>query len=114
FEVSVIIINWIMRFAPYAVAPLVFSSTATFGMELLKALLWYILVVLGGLLIHGVVAYSASVYFLSALSSMDFFRKVKTTAVTAFSTSSANATLPTALRETRENLKVPEEINSFV
>ncbi len=114
FEVSVIIINWIMRFAPYAVALLVFSSTATFGMELLKALLWYILVVLGGLLIHGVVVYSASVYFLSALSPMDFFRKVKTTAVTAFSTSSSNATLPTALRETRENLKVPEEINSFV
>lgn len=114
FEISVIIINGIMMFAPYAVTLLVFSSVASFGMELLKALLWFILVVLGGLLIHAVVVYSASVYFLSALSPIDFLKKIKTTAVTAFSTSSSNATLPTALRESRENLKVPEEINSFV
>lgn len=114
FEISIVIINAIMSVAPYAVALLVFSSIASFGLELLKALLWFILVVLGGLLIHAVVVYSASVYFLSALSPLDFFRKVKTTAVTAFSTSSSNATLPTALRESKENLGVPEEINSFV
>jgi DAACS family dicarboxylate/amino acid:cation (Na+ or H+) symporter len=114
FEISIVIINVIMSVAPYAVALLVFSSIASFGLELLKALLWFILVVLGGLLIHGLVVYSASVYFLSALSPLDFFRKVKTTAITAFSTSSSNATLPTALRESKENLGVPEEINSFV
>ena len=33
---------------------------------------------------------------------------------TAFSTSSSNATLPTALRVSEENLGVPREINSFV
>ena len=32
----------------------------------------------------------------------------------AFSTSSSNATLPTALRVSEENLGVPQEINSFV
>jgi DAACS family dicarboxylate/amino acid:cation (Na+ or H+) symporter len=103
-----------MMLAPYAVTLLVFSSVASFGMELLVALLWFILVVLGGLLIHVLVVYSASVYYLSALSPLDFFKKIKTTAVTAFSTSSSNATLPTALRETHENIGVPEEINSFV
>lgn len=114
FEISVIIINGIMMLAPYAVTLLVFSSVASFGMELLVALLWYILVVLGGLLIHVLIVYSGSVYYLSALSPLGFFKKVKTTAVTAFSTSSSNATLPTALRETQENIGVPEEINSFV
>ena len=34
--------------------------------------------------------------------------------VTAFSTSSSNATLPTALRVGEENLGIPKEINSFV
>ena len=114
FEISVVIINAIMWLAPYAVALLVFSSIGSFGLELLIALLWFILVVLGGLLIHAVVVYSASVYYLSALSPIEFFKMVKTTAVTAFSTSSSNATLPTALRESRENIGVPEEINSFV
>jgi DAACS family dicarboxylate/amino acid:cation (Na+ or H+) symporter len=34
--------------------------------------------------------------------------------LTAFSTSSSNATLPTALRVSEENLGVPREINTFV
>lgn len=114
FEISVKIINGIMWLAPYAVCLLVFSSIGAFGLELLVALLWFILVVVGGLFIHAVVVYSASVYYLSALSPKQFFRMLKTTAVTAFSTSSSNATLPTALKDSRENIGVPEEINSFV
>lgn len=114
FEISVVIINAIMYLAPYAVCLLVFSSIAAFGLELLIALLWFIVVVLGGLLIHAIVVYSASVYYLSALSPIEFFKMVKTTAVTAFSTSSSNATLPTALKDSHENIGVPEEINSFV
>ena len=43
-----------------------------------------------------------------------FFRRVKTVMLTAFSTSSSNATLPTALRVSEENLGVPRQINSFV
>ncbi|MDQ3134005.1 MAG: dicarboxylate/amino acid:cation symporter, partial [Acidobacteriota bacterium] len=39
---------------------------------------------------------------------------IKTVMLTAFSTSSSNATLPTALRVSEENLGVPREINSFV
>lgn len=114
FEISVKIIDGIMLLAPPAVAFLVFSSVASFGMDLLKALMWFIIVVVGGLLIHAIVTYSASVYFLSALSPVDFIKRIKTTAITAFSTSSSNATLPTALEESEENLGVPEEINSFV
>lgn len=114
FEISVKIVDMVMALAPYAVTLLVFSSIASFGMDLLGALLWFILTVLGGLLIHGIVIYSISVYFLSALSPLDFFRRIKTVAVTAFSTSSSNATLPTALHESREKLGVTQEINSFV
>lgn len=114
YEISIQIINGIMKLAPFAVAFLVFSSTASFGVDLLFALTWFIVAVLGGLLLHVVFVYSSSVYFLSALHPVDFFKKVKTTAVTAFSTSSSNATLPTALKDSHENVGVPEEINSFV
>lgn len=114
YEISTRIIAGIMKMAPYAVACLVFSSTAGFGLDLLAALGWFILTVLGGLAIHLIIVYSLSVYFLSALSPITFFRCIKTTLVTAFSTSSSNATLPTALREAEENLGVPQEINSFV
>jgi DAACS family dicarboxylate/amino acid:cation (Na+ or H+) symporter len=114
FAISTKIIDGTMKIAPYAVACLVFSATAGFGLDLLGALAWFIATVLGGLLIHGVVVYSLSVYFLSGLSPLQFFDRVKTAMLTAFSTSSSNATLPTALRVAEENLGVPKEINSFV
>jgi len=114
FEISTKIIDGIMKIAPYAVAALVFSATASFGLDLLGALGWFVATVIGGLLIHGVIVYSASVYFLSGLHPLKFFDGIKTALLTAFSTSSSNATLPTALRASEENLGVPKEINSFV
>jgi DAACS family dicarboxylate/amino acid:cation (Na+ or H+) symporter len=103
-----------MKFAPYAVACLLFTNTAKFGIDLLQALAWFVLTVLVGLALHMFGIYSLSVYFLSRLSPMEFFRRVKMAMLTAFSTSSSNATLPTALRVSEENLGVPREINSFV
>ncbi|MBC8001413.1 MAG: cation:dicarboxylase symporter family transporter, partial [Opitutaceae bacterium] len=42
------------------------------------------------------------------------FRRIKTVLLTAFSTSSSAATLPTTLQTSEENLKVPKEIGNFV
>jgi dicarboxylate/amino acid:cation (Na+ or H+) symporter, DAACS family len=114
FEISAKIIDMIMKLAPYAVACLLFTNTARFGLDLLQALAWFIITVLLGLALHMFGVYSLSVYFLSRLSPVDFFRRIRTVMLTAFSTSSSNATLPTALRVTEENLGVPREINSFV
>src|SRR5918912_138656 len=114
YEISAKIIEIIMKFAPFAVACLLFNNTARFGLDLLQALGWYILTVLLGLSLHMFGVYSLSVYFLSRLNPLDFFRRIKTVILTAFSTSSSNATLPTALRVSEENLGVPQEINSFV
>ena len=114
YEVSAKIIDIIMKFAPYAVACLLFNNTARFGLDLLWALAWFVVTVLVGLGLHMFGVYSLSVYFLSRLSPVDFFRRIKTVMLTAFSTSSSNATLPTTLRVSEENLGVPREINSFV
>ena len=114
FDLSAKIVDLIMKFAPYAVACLLFTNTARFGLDLLGALGWFVVTVLLGLALHMFGVYSLSVYFLSKLSPLDFFRRVKTAMLTAFSTSSSNATLPTALRVSEENLGVPPQINSFV
>jgi DAACS family dicarboxylate/amino acid:cation (Na+ or H+) symporter len=114
YEISAKVIDIIMKFAPFAVACLLFNNTARFGLDLLGALAWFVVTVLAGLAIHMFGVYSLSVYFLSRISPLEFFRRVKTVMLTAFSTSSSNATLPTALRVSEENLGVPREINSFV
>lgn len=107
-------IDLAMMLAPYAVFALVFTMTARFGFSLLLGLGWFTATVLGGLAFHMFVVYSISVATLSRIPPLDFFRRIKTIIVTAFSTSSSNATLPTALRETERNLGVPRNINSFV
>ncbi|MBW3628008.1 MAG: dicarboxylate/amino acid:cation symporter [Gemmatimonadetes bacterium] len=114
YEISVKVIDGIMKLAPYAVAALIFSNTAGFGLDMMVALAWYMLAVLLGLGLHMFGVYSLSVALLSRISPVEFFRRIKTVMLTAFSTSSSNATLPTALRVTEENLGVPKEINSFV
>ena len=114
YEITAKIIDMVMKFAPYAVACLLFNNTARFGLDLLQALGWFVITVLLGLSLHMFGVYSLSVYFLSRINPIEFFRRIKTVILTAFSTSSSNATLPTALRVSEENLGVPQEINSFV
>jgi DAACS family dicarboxylate/amino acid:cation (Na+ or H+) symporter len=114
FQISSKIIDMIMKIAPFAVACLLFNNTARFGLDLLQALGWFVLTVLLGLSLHMFGVYSLSVWLLSRISPIEFFRRIKTVMLTAFSTSSSNATLPTALRVSEENLGVPREINSFV
>jgi DAACS family dicarboxylate/amino acid:cation (Na+ or H+) symporter len=114
YAVSSKIIDLIMKLAPYAVACLLFNNTARFGLDLLQALGWFVCTVLLGLGLHMFGIYSLSVWLLSRLSPLEFFRRIKTVLLTAFSTSSSAATLPTTLRVTEENLRVPREINSFV
>jgi dicarboxylate/amino acid:cation (Na+ or H+) symporter, DAACS family len=114
YAVSAKIVDLVMQIAPFAVACLLFNNVARFGIDLLAALSWFVVTVLLGLILQMFGVYSLSVAFLSRLPPLEFFRRVKTVMLTAFSTSSSNATLPTALRVSEENLGVPREINSFV
>ncbi len=107
-------IQIVMRLAPYAVFCLLFTMTARFGFELLISLGWFVLTVILGLALHMFGVYSASVAILSRINPIVFFKRIKTAMITAFSTSSSNATLPTALRVSEENLGVPRDINAFV
>ena len=114
YEVVMRLIELAMRLAPYGVAALLFTLTARFGLAVLTPLLGYMGVVLAGLGIHLFVTYSLLVRYLGGLSPRVFFRAVTEVMATAFSTSSSNATLPTALRVTQEKLGVPRDIASFV
>ncbi len=114
YEICAKGVELIMNIAPYAVTCLIFNNTALFGIDLLQALTWFVITVLLGLSLQMFGVYSFSIYFLSRMSPIEFFKKSKVAILTAFSTSSSNATLPTALKVSEENLGVPKEINSFV
>ncbi len=114
FEVSMVLINLVIRLAPIAIACLMFNLAAQFGWDLLIRLGAYAGVVLLALGIHFVVVYSAAVWGLGGMTPWAFFRGSQEAILMAFSTASSNATLPTALRVAETKLHLPRRISRFV
>ena len=114
FKVIAKVIDIVMKAAPVGVACLLFTMTARFGFGFLISLAWYVVTVLAGLAIHTFVVYPIALKLGAGVSPVEFFKRVRTVMLTAFSTSSSNATLPTALRVSELNLGVPREIGAFV
>jgi len=108
------IIDLVMKAAPLGVFALVFAVTARFGHELLFKLGWYVLTVLLGLTLQMFGLYPLLLRFLAKLNPWTFLRRIETIIVTAFSTSSSSATLPTSLRVAEEEVGVPRDVCGFV
>jgi DAACS family dicarboxylate/amino acid:cation (Na+ or H+) symporter len=114
YDVTMRLINIVISFAPIGVAALLFTLTAQLGYEILGQLARYVGVVLLALLIHQFVVYSLAVKLLGGMSPLAFFRGIEEAMLTAFSTASSNATLPTALKVAEEKLKLPPHVSRFV
>ena len=114
FDVMMKLIGIVIRLAPIAVACFMFNLAALFGWELLVRLGAYAGVVLLALGLHMFVVYPLALMLLGGVSPVRFFRNIQEAMVVAFSTSSSNATLPTALRVAENNLKLPPRVSRFV
>jgi proton glutamate symport protein len=113
-EASMVIIGWIMVTAPYAVFALIASITAQFGLDLLRSLLVYGLVVVAGLTIHGLITVGFMVRFAAKVKPIQFFKRISGVPLFAFSTSSSNATLPITMSTAEKQLGISKEVSSFV
>ena len=113
-DVVVVIIGWVMKLAPIGVFALIFSVVALFGFEIVQKLLWYVVAVLAGLLFHFVVVYPILIRTLGGMNPLYFFSRIRAVIVTAFSTSSSNATLPTTIAVSQRELNIPRGIAGFV
>jgi DAACS family dicarboxylate/amino acid:cation (Na+ or H+) symporter len=108
------IIGFAMKLAPFGVFGLIFSVTARFGFDILRALSLYVVMVLIGLAIHQFLILPTLAKVLAGVGPREFFRRIRFMMVTAFSTSSSNATLPTTMRTAEEEFGVPRQIAGFV
>jgi Na+/H+-dicarboxylate symporter len=113
-DAVMVIIDWIMKLAPYAVYVLVGAVVARFGLDLLRSLLIYALVVVAGLLLHVAITYSLVIRLFARLNPIAFFKRIAEVPLVAFSTSSSNATLPVTMEVAQEKLGVSREVSSFV
>jgi DAACS family dicarboxylate/amino acid:cation (Na+ or H+) symporter len=96
------IVGWALQLAPVAVAAMIFSVIVNVGLDFLGALL----------LFTGTMSLLLRLF--TRRSPLEFFRAIKTILITAFSTSSSNATLPTSIQVSRERLGVSAPVAGFV
>jgi Na+/H+-dicarboxylate symporter len=113
-DASMVLIDWVMRLAPYAVFALITGVISRFGLDVLRSLAIYALVVAGGLLLHVLITYGTLVTLLARLNPLEFFRRIRNVPLIAFSTSSSNATLPVTMETAEEQLGVSKPVSSFV
>src|SRR5688500_13936607 len=113
-EVVIRIIHFAMLLAPLGVAALIFAVASEFGFDLMIAVAAFVLTVLIALLLHVGITLFAIIRFAIGMSPFTFVNRAKAALITAFSTSSSSATLPTAIEVAEDQLGIPRRIAGFV
>lgn len=103
-----------MKLAPLAVFALVFNSAYKFGFDIFKSLLFYVFVVVLGLLMQQFIVYTTILKMFSKVKPLEFYKNCREVFLYAFSTASSNATLPRTLETAEHKLKLPPQISRFV
>ena len=113
-DAMVTIVGFAMKLAPLAVGCLIFGVTARFGFGLLQKLGAYVAIILVCYVIQLVVLYPVLLTVLARRNPWQFLKDAMPVMVTALSTSSSNATLPTSIRVAQESLGIRPQIAGFV
>ncbi|HSL83036.1 MAG TPA: dicarboxylate/amino acid:cation symporter, partial [Thermoanaerobaculia bacterium] len=113
-DAVMVLIDWIMLLAPYAVFALIAAVVGRFGLDLLRSLLFYALTVVAGLALHAFGTYAFVLRFLVKINPLTFYRRIAKAPLVAFSTSSSNATLPVTMETAEEHVGISPPVASFV
>ncbi len=115
FDVMMKLTLFIIKFTPLGIFGLVAEKVA--GQDdligLMQSMGLYMLVVLMALFMHGFITLPLITRFIGKVNPLKHFNAVKTPLITAFSTSSSNATLPLTIQAVEENDGVSNKISSF-
>jgi DAACS family dicarboxylate/amino acid:cation (Na+ or H+) symporter len=114
FDACMRIIGWAMILAPVAVFAIVFNTARSFGIDVFRAVMLYVITVVTGLLLQQFLVYGAMLRVVGRRSPIQFFRDCREVYVYAFSTASSNATLPLSLNVAETKLKLSPRIARFV
>ena len=114
FELTMLIVSWIMRLAPLGIMALLAKLVATESSVLLGSLAKFVAVVFGTTLFHGIVVLPLILFLVVGMSPLRFWRGARQALLTAFATSSSSATMPVTMRCLEQELQVSPSITGFV
>lgn len=112
-DVIMKIVTLLMSVAPYGVFALMAKLFATIGFDTILSLIKYFVLLVGVLAIHAFVVYPTLLKLLAGVNPVILLKKMRETALFAFSTASSSATLPVTMETARRKLGVDNSIASF-
>jgi DAACS family dicarboxylate/amino acid:cation (Na+ or H+) symporter len=113
-ELMTKIVDFALRLAPYAVPAMIYSVIVKVGLDVVLALSVFVVGCLLAMTLHLFGTMSLWIALLARKSPWAFFKRIRPVLVTAFTTSSSNATLPTSLAIAQEELKLRPTTSGFV
>ena len=112
-EVVMKVLMMIIKLTPIGVFCLMADVVAVNGAKVVGSLALVVGVAYTGYILHLVIVYSLSAKFLAGMSPIKFFKGMAAAMLTAFTTTSSNATLPVNI-ECCNDMGAEPEISSFV
>ena len=112
-EVVMKVLMMIIKLTPIGVFCLMADVVAVNGAKVVGSLALVVGVAYTGYILHLVIVYSLSAKFLAGMSPIKFFKGIAAAMLTAFTTTSSNATLPVNI-ECCNDMGAEPEISSFV
>jgi Na+/H+-dicarboxylate symporter len=113
-ELMTKIVNFALKLAPFAVPAMIYSVVVKIGFDILAALAVFVVGCTAMMLLHLFGTMSIWLKLWTHRGPLGFFRDIKTVLITAFSTSSSAATLPTALATAQSPLGLRPSVAGFV
>ena len=114
YSVMIKMTQIIINLAPIGVFGLMVKAVSNSGISIFKELGLYAATIASGLSIHLFIIMPLILIILVGVNPLKHFKAIASAMVTAFSTSSSNATLPVTMKCVRDNVKVSNETSSFV
>jgi Na+/H+-dicarboxylate symporter len=115
FEVMMKVTLFVIRFTPFGIFGLVADTVSQQDdlVGLMESMGLYMMVVLLALFMHAFITLPLITRFIGKVRPWRHFNNMKTPLLTAFSTSSSNATLPLTMQAVEDNSGVSNKISSF-
>ncbi|MDQ6994090.1 MAG: dicarboxylate/amino acid:cation symporter, partial [Mariprofundaceae bacterium] len=108
------VVNVVMHLAPIGVFALMAKTFSLQGIGMIVPMLSYFGVLVFVLLLHVTGTLMILLKVLGRVNPLTFLKKMRTTQIFAFSTSSSNATIPVTLQATQKRLGVDNSTASFI
>jgi Na+/H+-dicarboxylate symporter len=108
------VLSWVVLTMPVGVFAIVFDLTLRLPEAVLEQLLYFVLVVLGATLFHGLVVLPLIALLVGGKGPIEFLRGASRPILVALTTSSSSATLPVTMKAAEEQFRISSGVRAFV